>query len=69
MGGDQRRPARRGHGGGGTWSDATGGVFPDWVEVAFAGAKTIGQIDVFGLQDATGSRWSQRRAWGVPAAG
>jgi len=44
---------RRGtpYGGGGTWSDGSGSVFPDWVQVDFAGAKTIGEIDVFGLQD------------------
>ena len=44
---------RRGtpYGGNGTWSDGTGNVFPDWVQVDFAAAKTIGEIDVFGLQD------------------
>lgn len=44
---------RRGapYGGGGTWSDGTGNVFPDWVQIDFAGAKTIEKIDVFGLQD------------------
>jgi hypothetical protein len=44
---------RRGtpYGGGGTWSDGTGNVFPDWVQVDFAGAKTIEKIDVIALQD------------------
>ena len=27
-------------------------AFPDWIEIAFAGWKTIDQIDVFGVQDA-----------------
>ena len=44
---------RRGapYGGGGTWSDGTGNVFPDWVQVDFAGARTIDEIDVIALQD------------------
>src|SRR5688572_17387538 len=29
------------YGAGGTWSDGTGGAFPDWAEVTFAGPKTI----------------------------
>jgi len=44
---------RRGapYGGNGTWSDGTGNVFPDWVQVDFSGTKTIAEIDVIGLQD------------------
>jgi hypothetical protein len=44
---------RRGfpYGGGGVWSDATINVFPDWVEVAFAGLKSIDEVDVFLRQD------------------
>ena len=44
---------RRGapYGAGGTWFDATGGAFPDWVEVTFAGPKTIDKIAIFGIQD------------------
>jgi subtilisin family serine protease len=38
-------------GAGGGWGDATGGVFPDWVEVDFNGAKTIEEVDVFSVQD------------------
>lgn len=45
---------RRGQGwaSGGGWMDATSSVWPDWVEVDFAGAQTIGEIDVFSIQDA-----------------
>ena len=50
--GDRRGAA---YGGGGTWSDGTGNVFPDWVQIDFAGAKTIEKIDVFGLQDNRGA--------------
>jgi hypothetical protein len=39
-------------GNGGGWNDATAYAFPDWVQVNFAGAKSIGEIDVFTLQDA-----------------
>ena len=44
---------RRGspYGGGGTWCDATPAVAMDWVEIAFAGSKTIDEIDVFMRQD------------------
>jgi len=45
-----RRGASWGNGGG--WNDATALDFPDWLEVDFAGAKTIGEIDVFSVQDA-----------------
>ena len=38
-------------GSGGGWNDGTGGAYPDWVEVAFSGVKTIDEIDVFTLQD------------------
>ena len=44
-----RRGANWGAGGG--WHDATENNFPDWVQVDFAGMKTIGQIDVFSVQD------------------
>ena len=45
---------RRGAGwaSGGAWMDATANAFPDWVEVAFNGSKTIDEVDVFSLQDA-----------------
>ncbi|HEV3469226.1 MAG TPA: Ig-like domain-containing protein [Pyrinomonadaceae bacterium] len=33
------------------WTDGTSNAYPDWVEVAFAGARTIDEIDVFTLQD------------------
>ena len=38
-------------GAGGGWSDGTPNEFPDWVQVAFNGAKTITEVDVFTLQD------------------
>ena len=40
---------------GGTWNDATAGVYPDWVQIDFNGAKTINEIDVFTIQDNYGS--------------
>jgi RHS repeat-associated protein len=46
---------RRGLGwgsGGGGWSDGTANAYPDWLEVRFAGPKTIEEVDVFTLQDA-----------------
>jgi hypothetical protein len=48
---------RRGvpYGAGGTWSDGTGGAFPDWVQITFNGAKTIEEVDIFGAQDNHGS--------------
>jgi len=48
---------RRGapYGSGGTWSDGTGNVYPDWLQIDFAGAKTIDEVDVFGLQDNHGA--------------
>lgn len=42
-------------GSGGGWNDATAGSFPDWVEVTFAGTKSITEINVFTLQDNIGS--------------
>jgi subtilisin family serine protease len=48
-----RRGADWGKGGG--WKDATRYVFPDWLEVAFAGAKTIDEVAVFSRQDDTES--------------
>ncbi|MDQ3802234.1 MAG: discoidin domain-containing protein [Acidobacteriota bacterium] len=33
------------------WHDATQNVFPDWLEVTFAGPKTISEVDVFSVQD------------------
>jgi hypothetical protein len=38
-------------GGGGGWNDATAGAFPDWLQVAFNGTKSINRVDVFTLQD------------------
>ena len=40
---------------GGGWNDATGNTFPDWLQVTFNGVQSIGEIDVFGVQDAFGS--------------
>jgi hypothetical protein len=36
---------------GGAWVDATLDAFPDWLEIDFAGSKTINEIDVFTAQD------------------
>src|SRR5207302_874900 len=33
------------------WADNTPGSFPDWVEIDFAGANTITEVDVFTVQD------------------
>ena len=38
-------------GNGGYWNDATPNVFPDWLEVDFAASETIGEVDVFSVQD------------------
>lgn len=38
-------------GNGGGWADATTNWFPDALEVAFSGSKTIAQINVFTVQD------------------
>jgi hypothetical protein len=59
------------YGSGGVWHDATGSAYPDWVEIAFAGSRTIDEVDVFTVQDAwnapseptaslTWSRWGVR---------
>ena len=44
---------RRGlnYGNGAAWKDSTPSTYPDWVEVTFAAAKTISEIDVFSVQD------------------
>ncbi len=36
---------------GGCWSDATRGLFPDWLAVTFNGARTVDEIRVYTLQD------------------
>lgn len=38
-------------GAGGGWLDGSQNQFPDWLQVAFSGIKTISEIDVFSLQD------------------
>ena len=38
-------------GNGGYWNDATPDATPDWVQISFAGARTISEIGVFALQD------------------
>jgi hypothetical protein len=37
------------HGGG--WRDATASLYPDWMQVEFAGARKVDEIGVFSLQD------------------
>jgi len=39
------------YGKGGVWLDATANAYPDWVQVNFNGPQTIGEINVFTLQD------------------
>jgi subtilisin family serine protease len=39
-------------GAGGGWNDATASTWPDWVQVDFSGSQSIGEVDVFTLQDA-----------------
>ena len=34
------------------WHDVTRATLPDWVEIAFAGTKTIDEVVVYGVQDA-----------------
>jgi hypothetical protein len=45
---------RRGEpwGGGTGWQDGTPNAGPDWLEIHFAGAQTINEVDVFSVQDA-----------------
>jgi hypothetical protein len=38
-------------GAGGVWQDATNGVFPDWVQINFAGSPTIDHVIVYSVQD------------------
>src|SRR6185295_9861522 len=38
-------------GNGGGWNDGTPNAFPDWLQVTFNGSKTIGEIDVFSVED------------------
>ncbi|MDQ3268299.1 MAG: Ig-like domain repeat protein, partial [Pseudomonadota bacterium] len=40
-----------GWGNGGGWADATGGIYPDWVQINFNGSKTIDRVVVYSLQD------------------
>jgi len=32
------------------WADDTSNTYPDWLQVEFSGSKTIGEIDIYGLQ-------------------
>lgn len=48
-----RRGVNWGNGGG--WNDATNNAYPDWVEISLAAGSSIGEIDVFTLQDNFGS--------------
>ena len=45
--GNNRGPWGNGEG----WNDATPGSVPDWIQVDFAGSKTIDEINVFSLHD------------------
>ena len=44
-----RRGINWGNGGG--WRDRTPGSFPDWLEITFAGPRTIDEVGVFSVQD------------------
>jgi hypothetical protein len=46
---NERKGASWGSGGG--WNDATGGVFPDWVQINFSGSRTIDRVVVYTVQD------------------
>ncbi len=35
----------------GYWNDNTSGTFPDWLQIAFSGTKTINEIDVYSVQE------------------
>ncbi|MET0624888.1 MAG: RHS repeat-associated core domain-containing protein [Pyrinomonadaceae bacterium] len=37
----------------GGWRDGTNDAYPDWAQVEFSGEKSIDEVDVFTLQDAT----------------
>ncbi|HEV8427566.1 MAG TPA: discoidin domain-containing protein [Pyrinomonadaceae bacterium] len=37
------------------WADNTSSAYPDWIQVDFSSSKTIGEIDVFGVQQNPGS--------------
>ena len=43
--------AGRNWGAGSGWNDATLGAYPDWLQVNFAGARTIDRVVVYTLQD------------------
>jgi hypothetical protein len=47
---DNRRSGA-GWGAGGGWNDATAGAFPDWIQVDFAGVRTIDHVVVYSVQD------------------
>jgi hypothetical protein len=40
---------------GGGWNDKTADSWPDWLEIDFSGAQTIGEVDVFTVQDSYGA--------------
>ena len=40
-----------GWGNGGGWNDLTTAAFPDWIQINFAGTKTIDHVVVYTLQD------------------
>ena len=46
---NERAGANWGNGGG--WIDGTANAFPDWVQIAFSGPKTINRVVVYSVQD------------------
>jgi len=48
---DNRRSGAGWSTGGGGWADGTKGAFPDWVQIAFNGQKTIDHVIVYSVQD------------------
>ncbi|HEU5479695.1 MAG TPA: discoidin domain-containing protein, partial [Candidatus Tumulicola sp.] len=43
-----------GFGSGGIWEDANAYTFPDWVQIDFAGTKTLDHVIVYSMQDSYG---------------
>jgi hypothetical protein len=53
---NERTGANWGNGGG--WADGTPGTFPDSVQIAFNGSKTIDRVVLYTLQDNYWQRWN-----------
>ncbi len=51
--------------GSGGWNDATPDTYPDWVEIAFSGSRTINEVDVFTFQDHPGAAPTESMTFGT----